>query len=226
MKYLVAIAVSAALIGCNSQKAGTNNAANSAAPAANATSGNIAAANTAAAAPTGAPAAAYQPYFSQRWSEPGRPVTPAEVIALINQVGAQQAVNQLNDNGQDRRWETVSSGIAKGDPAWLAIAHRIGEGTDAGTTIDFQIAIQDAVTTNAAGALRLMTQLGDRAAFCNEHGLEVPAEQARIYFQTARAAVEAVADPALQEIKAACLAELRKGEAEYPGLGTNPPQAL
>jgi hypothetical protein len=219
MRYVVAIAASAALIGCTGQKADTNVSANAAAPAADGATGNASGAGGLDYGRAGPPPAAYAAYFNQRWSEAGRPVTPAEVLDLIGRVGPQQAVNQLNDNGQDRRWETVSSGIAKGDPAWLAIAPRIGEGTDAGTSIDFMVAVQDAVTTNPAGALRLMTQLGDGTGFCNEHGMEVPAAQARAYFQTAMAAVEGVADPSLQQAKAGCLAELRKGMVEYPGVG-------
>jgi hypothetical protein len=33
-----------------------------------------------------------------------------------------------------------------------------------------------------------------------------------------------VTDPALQQIKTQCLAELRKNAAEYPGVGSTPAQ--
>jgi len=78
------------------------------------------------------------------------------------------------------------------------------------------MAVQDALTTNPAATLRLLTQIEMGVGACAENGFEVSAEQARIYFQTATASVESVTDPALQQIKTQCLAELRKGAAEYP----------
>jgi hypothetical protein len=226
MKIIIAVALSTALAACSQKPA--NQSGNAATPAANTASGNSASANSAsAAAPTGQPAAAYKAYFDERWAGGGQKVTPAEVEAMLSKQTPQQVVNALW--GQDEasnRWDTVSSGIAKGDPAWLALAPRIAAGTDAGTSLDFGMAVQDLVTVNAPAALRLMVELKQDAGFCNENGVEVPAEQARAYFQAATAAVEAVNDPALQQIKGQCLAELRKGMAEYPGLNGNPPQKL
>jgi len=178
---------------------------------------DVTAAAPAAVPPSGAPAEAYRRYFDERWGRGGAAVTPAEVASMLRKQTPQQTVNALYGNGEKSRWDTLASGIARGDPAWLTLAPQIAQGTDAGTAVDFAVAVQDALTTNPAGALRLLTQVEMGVGACAENGMEVPAEQARIYFRTATAAVESVSDPALQQIKTQCLAELRKGAASYPG---------
>lgn len=217
MRILI-VAATAALCACSGQQAnksgsaGANAAsasANAAAPSANA--------SAAAAAPNGMPAEPYRRYFNERWGRAGAPVTPAEVTAMLQKQTPQQVVNALWGTGENSRWDTVASGIARGDPAWLAVAPQIARGTDAGSSDEFGMAAQDALTTNPSGALRLLSQIEMGAGACDENGFEVPAEQARIYYQTATAAVETVNDPGLQKIKTECLAALRKGAAEYPG---------
>lgn len=224
MRALIIAVSAAALSACSGQQANksgnaaTNAASNTAAAPAN--SANTASANAAAAAPTGQPAQAYRRYFDERWGGTGAPVTPAEVTAMLKRQTPQQTVNALYGNGENSRWDSVASGIAKGDPAWLALAPQIARGTDAGTSDDFGMAVQDALTTNPTGTLRLLTQIDMGTGACGENGFEVPAEQARIYHETAIAAVETVTDPALQQIKSQCLADLRKDQAVYPAAAT------
>jgi hypothetical protein len=220
MKYLIIAASVAGLCACSGQQANTsgNASANNTAAGntANAATGNASAASAPAGGTAGAPAEAYRRYFDERWARGGAPVTPAEVTAMLQKQTPQQTVNALYGTGENSRWATVASGIAKGDPAWLALAPQIAKGTDAGTSDDFGMAAQDALTTNPAGTLRLLTQIEMGAGACGENGFEVSAEQARIYHQTAIAAVESVNDPALQQIKTECLAALRKDQAAYP----------
>lgn len=165
------------------------------------------------------PAERYRAYFEQRWGRSGAPVTPAEVEQMLRSQAPREVVSALYGNGENSRWDTVASGIAKGDPAWLALAVRLSEGTDAGTSDDFAIAAGDALTTNPTGTLRMLSQIPMGAGACTENGFEVPAEQARIFFQTARASVEQVTDPELRALKGTCSDQLRQGEARYPGLG-------
>ena len=218
MKNLIIAVSVAALSACSGQQANKSGNAS-----ANAATPNAAAGNSAAAAPSpatagaaGAPAQAYRRYFDERWGRGGEPVTPEQVTEMLKTQTPQQTVNALWGKGENSRWETVASGIAKGDPAWLALAPQIAKGTDAGSSDEFGMAVQDALTTNPAGTLRLLTQIEMGVGACSENGFEVPAEQARIYHQTAIAAVESVTDPALQQIKGQCLAALRKDQAEYP----------
>jgi hypothetical protein len=218
MRILI-VAATAALCACSGgqgNKAGNNAAAN--VPANTATAPSTGAPNTTntAAASAGVPADGYRRYFDERWEQAGAPVTPAEVAAMLAKQTPQQTVNALYGTGENSRWTTVARGIARGEEAWLALAPQIAKGTDAGTSDEFAMAAQDALTTNPAGTLRLLSQIEMGAGACAENGFEVSAEQASAFHQTAITAVEAVSDPALQKIKTECLAALRKDAAEYP----------
>lgn len=217
MKYLVPAALAAALAACSQPAANTANA-----PATNdsgATGTNSSAPAAQSYGEAGAPAERYRPHFDQRWARGGAAVTPAEVEQMLASQGPREVVTALYGTGENSRWDTVASGIAKGDPAWLALAVRLSQGTDAGTSDDFAIAAGDALTTNPTGALRLLSQIPMAAGACTENGFEVPAEQARIFFQTARASLDRVTAAELQALKGTCIDQLRQGEARYPGLG-------
>jgi hypothetical protein len=216
MKYFVTVALSAALIACGQAKSDNTGASNSASSNTNAASTGTGAAAYGEAGP---PAERYRPYFDERWARGGAPVTPAEVEQMLRTQTPAQVVSALYGTGENSRWDTVASGVAKGDPAWLALAVRLSQGTDAGISQDFAIAASDALTTNPTGALRLLSQIPMGDGACTENGFEVPAEQALIYFQTARASLERVNDPGLRELKDACINQLRQGEASFPGLG-------
>ncbi len=217
MKYVAIVALSCALFACKQRGSVEAPAENAAAPAS---------ANAAAPAPgavsygeAGPPAERYRSYFDARWGRGGAPVTPAEVEQMLRSQSPREVVTALYGNGENSRWDTVASGIAKGDPAWLALGVRLSQGTDAGTSDDFAIASGDALTTNPTGALRMLSQIQMSAGACTENGFEVPAEQARVFFQTARASLERVTDPELRALKGTCSDQLRQGEARYPGLG-------
>ncbi len=223
MKYVALALASVSLFACSQPAA--NKSGNAAAPTTNAANSNRASA--APATGPSEPPAAYKAHFDQRWRRAEASVTPAEVEEMLRSQTPQQVVSALwGTDDSNNRWDTVATGIARGDPAWLALAPRIAQGTDAGTSTEFGIAAGDALTTNPAGALRLLSQIEMGVGACTENGIEVPAAQARVFFETAIAMVGAVNDPDLQQIKASCLAALRKGMAEYPGLNGNPPQQM
>lgn len=218
MKYSLIVALAAALAACaqpaaNSVAAAKNDAA---AVSKDASAAGPATHSYGTANP---PAERYRAYFDQRWARGGAPVTPAEVEQMLSSQAPREVVTALYGNGENSRWDSVASGIAKGDPAWLALAVRLSQGTDAGTSDDFAIAAGDALTTNPTGALRLLSQIPMGAGACTENGFEVPAEQALIFFQTARASLAQVTDPDLRALKDTCSDQLRQGEAGYPGLG-------
>lgn len=216
MRIVMLVAVTAALGACSNQGAnGSGNAANGSANKAGANAASTAT-NSASASAAARPAEGYRRYFDERWARGGAPVTPEEVAAMLRTQTPQQTVNALYGNGENSRWDTVASGIAKGEPAWLALAPQISRGTDAGTSVDFAVAAQDALTTNPTGALRMLGQTEMSTGACGENGIEVPAEQARAFHQAAIASVQSVNDPALQQIKEQCLAALREDQAKYP----------
>jgi hypothetical protein len=192
------------LVACNTPRSDSN---------ANADANGNHAALPSAASNRMAPSDGYRSYFAQRWTA-GEPVTPTEVRALIASQGAQRAVATLYGDGQRRRWDTVSHGIATGNAAWLELAPLIAPGTDAGTSLDFGLAMSDALTTNAAGALRAIQRMPATAiGACEDSSIEPTPEQVRAFYAAAIASVEAVSDPALQALKAQCLASLRAGAA-------------
>lgn len=155
---------------------------------------------------------AYWTLIESRWPM-GQPVTPAEVAAMIGRDGAQRTVGALWGEGDNSRWATVARGIARGEPAWLELAPRLSPGTDAGTSDEFAMAVQDALVANAPGALRLISAIPMGTGACAENSFETPAAQSRAYYAAAIASVEAVTEPALATIRAACLVELRRGAA-------------
>ncbi len=204
MKIIV-LAACAALVACSAEPTATadDSVGEGPAPA------------TAAAEHTG-PSGAYRPFFEERWPANGAQVTPAEVVAMIESQGESAAVNALWSSGesdQPTRFDTAMRGIATGDPAWLAVALRIAPGLDASASDSFAMAIQDALTTNAAGSLRLMSQLANFQAGCTHQSFEPATGQVRAFYITAIAAVEAVSDPALARLKATCLSQLKSGLA-------------
>jgi hypothetical protein len=199
MKILLAAATTVALLACSDQQSPSAKAAEGAAPKVEAKV---------------ATAAAYEPYLEKRYPASGKAIAAAEVAAMIERDGPQKAVAALWGEGADNGWEAVMRGIARGEPAWLALAPAIAKGADAGASTGLAMASQDALTTNAAGALRLMSQLGDGGAGCTYESYEDPPEQSRAFYAAATAEVEAVTEPALQKTRDACLAQLRSGAAQ------------
>ena len=218
MKYNLIAALAAALAACAQPAANSVAAAKNDAAAAS-KDASAAGPATPSYGTNNPPAERYRAYFDQRWARGGAPVTPAEVEQMLSSQAPREVVTALYGNGENSRWDSVASGIAKGDPAWLALAVRLSQGTDAGTSDDFAIAAGDALTTNPTGALRLLSQIPMGAGACTENGFEVPAEQALVFFQTARASLAQVTDPDLRALKDTCSDQLRQGEASYPGLG-------
>lgn len=162
----------------------------------------------------GSARAAYRPYFEQRYPA-GPRITPAEVRALIARRGATGAVQYLDRPGnRPDRWDSVLRGIALGDPAWLAVAPEIAEGTDAGTSESYVITLTDALVSNATGVLRMI--LAGAATVedvCLESGIETPRRQHRLYDAAAIEAVQRVTAPSLRALKVRCLASLRADAA-------------
>ncbi|HEX8307029.1 MAG TPA: hypothetical protein VF645_01250 [Allosphingosinicella sp.] len=213
-RNVIACAAIAALGGCSSEKdAGTAEK--------DSTSAGASAKAPAAAAGQGSEAqlAAYRPYFDTLW-KPGAAITPDEVRKKIEAEGATRAVEKLSsshDPDAPLPWSTVTAGIARGEPQWLAVAPLIRPGTQAGSGDEYSMALTAALTTNPAGSLRLMAlEEGGSGGYCIAADYETPPEQIRAYYAAAIANVERVGDPELQDIKAACLKQLREEAARPP----------
>jgi len=157
---------------------------------------------------------AFRPYFEERWP-PGTPVTIAQVRHMIAAHGATWTVQHLAAGDSPNRWDSVMRGIASGSQAWLDVAPLLRPGTDAATSEVYVIALSDALVANPAGALRLIAAERDDS-LCQENGIETEPDHVRAYYAAAIEAVLSVRVPALQTIRAACLAQLRAGAAASP----------
>ena len=206
MPIMAALAASAALVACSGQESTGDNENPEVTPAA------------AVAVPDGAasegrlPPAPYRAYFEERYPVPAKAVSAAEVQAMLASQGPQQTVAALWGEGEDNGFEAAMRGIAMGDPAWLDLAPELAPGVDAGASTSVAMATQDALTTSAEDALRLMS-LWDGAS-CTYEGYEVPPEQSQAFYAAAIPAVEAVNDPELEALKAECLAQMRSDGAQ------------
>lgn len=143
----------------------------------------------------------------------GQPVTPAEVKSLIEAKGAGPAVTELYGEEAGSRWSTITRGIAKGEQQWIALVPALQPGTQNATDEELSFAITDSLTANAPATLRLLTTLESGEAYCADAGYETPPEELTAFYAAAIAQVEAVDDPALAQIKTACLANLRTGQS-------------
>ena len=206
MPIMAALAASAALVACSGQESTGDNENPEVTPAA------------AVAVPDGAasegrlPPAPYRAYFEERYPVPAKAVSAAEVQAMLASQGPQQTVAALWGEGEDNGFEAAMRGLAMGDPAWLEVAPELAPGVDAGASTSVAMATQDALTTSAEDALRLMS-LWDGAS-CTYEGYEVPPEQSQAFYAAAIPAVEAVNDPELEALKAECLAQMRSDGAQ------------
>ena len=206
MPIMAALAASAALVACSGQESTGDNENPEVTPAA------------AVAVPDGAasegrlPPAPYRAYFEERYPVPAKAVSAAEVQAMLASQGPQQTVAALWGEVEDNGFEAAMRGLAMGDPAWLDLAPELAPGVDAGASTSVAMATQDALTTSAEDALRLMS-LWDGAS-CTYEGYEVPPEQSQAFYAAAIPAVEAVNDPELEALKAECLAQMRSDGAQ------------
>ena len=142
----------------------------------------------------------------------GPAVTPAEVSALIAGPDPVAALTELGSfTDQPSRWTTAMRGIALGEPDWLAIVPALDPITENSTAYDLYAALHDALINNAAGTLGLAQGAEDLSveALCTIEYIEAPKSDYAAFYDAATPAVDAVADPALAEKKAACLTFLK-----------------
>lgn len=175
---------------------------------------NVAApANQAAPAPSATPASseAVRAGIAARWPA-GLPVTPAQVREMIITGNASDTVVALVGREERSRWQTVTRGLALGEPEWIAIAPQLAEGVDGEGAESFYSALSETLVTSPAAAVRLIGVDGAEG-YCTDNGAVSDPAQQRAWFAAAIAAVEGVSESDLQTAKTACLARLR---AEAP----------
>jgi hypothetical protein len=144
-------------------------------------------------------------------------MTPDQVRAMMQRDGVSQTVIAFRNPSFSATNRAMSEGIASGDEQWLALVPLLSTSGSAEGAEGLISELADALPRNAAGVLRVLSdrQTGD---FLKEgsclHPEEMSGQAARTYIATARRAVEAVSDPALQAARTRCLANLRQAQSQ------------
>lgn len=136
-----------------------------------------------------------------------QPLTAEHVANLIAADGARHTVLVLTGPADPTGFDKVLAGIATGAPDWLAIVPSIQPETDGMYAEGLQDALATALTHNAPGVLVLIPDHANPLFVC---GATSPPDARMI---AARAAVDAVSDPALEAARAECLRAF-EGQAE------------
>ena len=131
----------------------------------------------------------------------GRPqaLTADHVANLIAADGAGHTIAVLSGPADPTGIDKVFAGIATGAPEWLALVPAIQPETDGMYAEGLQDALATALTHNAPGVLALIPAHADPFFVCSA---TTPPDARMI---AARAAVDAVSDPALGAAKAECV---------------------
>ncbi|MFC5343877.1 hypothetical protein ACETK8_12125 [Brevundimonas staleyi] len=126
-------------------------------------------------------------------------LTAEHLANLIAADGARHTVLVLTGPADPTGFDKVLAGIATGAPEWLALVPQLQPATDGLHAEGLQDALATALTRNAPGVLALIPDHAHPLFVC---AATHPPDARMI---AARAAVEAVTDPALQAAKAECL---------------------
>ena len=132
---------------------------------------------------------------------PEQPMTAAHLTDLITADGAAHTVAVLTGPADPTGLEPVFAGIGTGDPEWLLVAPLLRPVVDGEYAEGLADALSRALPINPTGVLTALNASGGASELTCE-ATDDP---------TLIAAVEGVADPALQAVKADCLEYLRAG---------------
>jgi hypothetical protein len=146
----------------------------------------------------------------------------ADVAAAINQAGARDTVRQLVAGHQDASgmndWTRVTSQIWHGNPAMIALAPALAEGTDAGMAEDLTISMAHALALAPAAVLQAIAGKTRPAlrvkAVCGAPFVEGTVPDLAAELRAAHSAVSAVSQPDLQAVRGACLERLEASASE------------
>lgn len=138
-------------------------------------------------------------------------LTAGQVAAEIKAQGAKATIAKL---AADDQWDTLSEHIVDGEPDWIALAPQLAPGSDAGSAEDLGIALAFALPKRPVEVLHAIDPgngivLGvDRV--CGMPFIEDTVQDLQGYKRKAIAAVRAVTDSDLQNVRQACIAALGK----------------
>jgi hypothetical protein len=136
--------------------------------------------------------------------------SPAVLVKQIDEQGAKATVTSMSES----QWDAVLDRVDSGSPEWVALVPKLAKGTDGGNSEDLGIGLAYALPKNPKAVLKAIDPdngpvLGV-SRVCSAPFIEDTVPDIPGYIKHAKAALNKVHDPALQDIKKACLAELAK----------------
>ena len=136
--------------------------------------------------------------------------SPSALVRQLDDKGAKATVSGMSES----EWDNVLTNIDSGNAEWIALVPRLAKGTDGGNSEDLGIGLAYALPKNPKAVLKAIDPdngpvLGV-SRVCSAPFVEDTVKDIPAYIKRARAALTKVRDPALQDIKKACLAELAK----------------
>lgn len=139
-------------------------------------------------------------------------LTPQAITKYVEDNGAKAAVQKLIAGKRPRQWESVLKKIKTGDSSWLAVAKKLADGTDAGTSEALLVALAIALPKNPSGVL----QLADTQDFlslkeiCGAPFIEPESAYLRRYLVATKRSLSNLKDAKLEQQRTRCLAEINK----------------
>lgn len=134
----------------------------------------------------------------------------AVLVKQIDEQGAKATVSGMSES----QWDDLLARVDSGNSEWVALVPKLATGTDGGNSEDLGIGLAYALPKNPKAVLRAIDPdngpvLGVRRV-CSAPFIEDTVPDIPGYIKRAKAALNKVRDPALQDFKKACLAELAK----------------
>ena len=129
-------------------------------------------------------------------------LTPSAIRALLEGQDATAVVRSLDESV----WNGFLAHVEAGDRGWIDLVPLLAPGTDAGTSESLTISLSRALKSNPAGVLNVLAADHYSAAdICGDNDIEVSLFEAVAFIDEALVKVAAVMDPALSEMRDACL---------------------
>jgi hypothetical protein len=98
-----------------------------------------------------------------------RSLQPADIERMMQENGSQKTLSFLFDD--DRRWDRVLTSVATGQRAWVNVAAKLREVSDAHASETLDMAMQEALLKNPLEVLRLVARGSfDVSNACGNYG--------------------------------------------------------
>ncbi|MDB5536224.1 MAG: hypothetical protein JWQ65_1099 [Devosia sp.] len=137
-------------------------------------------------------------------------LTPDLIRAMLAKESPTAVVQSLDDgDAENNPWFSVLDRIETGDQDWIDLVPLLAPGTDAGTAEGLVITLSRTLKTNAPAVFKLIAD-GQFTVedICVDNDIEVPLTDYIAFLDNIVVTVAAVLDPALLDVRNACLHQI------------------